>query len=92
LWGIRKEATIIPSKWNLFFRSKGMQSPPQIEKTISDAAWLLEQFARMQAIERTLAKSALTDEAVGLWAIANRVCDEYQVPKLGSVRTPAVQH
>jgi len=62
-----------------------MQSPPQIEKTISDAVWLLEQFAKLQqSVQRGSAKSALMDEAVDPWAIANRVCDRYQIPKIGS--------
>jgi hypothetical protein len=70
-----------------------MHSPPQIEKTISNAAWLLQQFARMQqSIERNSARAALTDEAIGPWAIANRVCDRYKIPKIGSWTAHAVQH
>jgi hypothetical protein len=62
-----------------------MQSPPQIEKTVSDANWLLEQFAKLQqSVKRGAAKSALTDEAADPWTIANRVCDRYRIPKMGS--------
>jgi hypothetical protein len=70
-----------------------MQSPPQIEKTVSDAGWLLEQFARMQqSVQCGSIKNALIDEAFGPWAIANRVCDRYQIPKIGSWTAHAAQH
>ncbi|MBV8051832.1 MAG: hypothetical protein JOZ80_11625 [Acidobacteriaceae bacterium] len=69
-----------------------MQNPPQIEKNVSDASWLLEQFARMQdSVRRASTKNALMDEAFGPWAIANRVCDRYQIPKIGSWEVQAVQ-
>jgi len=70
-----------------------MQSPPHIEKTISDASWLLEQFAKMQeSVGRASSKNAFMDEAIGPWAIANRVCDRYQIPKAGSVKRYDLQH
>jgi hypothetical protein len=70
-----------------------MQNPPQVEKTVSDASWLLEQFARMQdSIQRASAKAGLLDEAFGPWAVANRVCDRYHIPKIGSWTAHAVQH
>jgi hypothetical protein len=63
-----------------------MQSPPPVEKAVSDAAWLLEQFERMQqSMQRASAAKASNDGVVGPWAIANRVCDRYQIPKCASV-------
>jgi len=70
-----------------------VQNPPQIEKTISDAGWLLEQFARMQQSVRCgSAKHGFVDEEFGPWAVANRVCDRYHIPKIGSWTAPAVHH
>lgn len=66
-----------------------MQSPPQAEQTqkvLSNVAWLLEQFARMeQSIQRASAPKTWMDGIAGPWAIANRVCDRYRIPKSGPV-------
>jgi hypothetical protein len=70
-----------------------MQHPPQIEKAVSDAGWLLEQFASMQkSVQCDSAKNALTDETFGPWAVANRVCDRYEIPKIGSWTARSAQH
>jgi hypothetical protein len=63
-----------------------MQSPPQAEKVPSDATWLLEQFTRMeQSIQRASVPKFWIDGIAGPWAIANRVCDRYRIPKSAPV-------
>jgi len=70
-----------------------MQTPPQIEKTISDASWLLEQFAKLQQVVQCgSAKNAFMDEAFRPWVIANRVCDKHDIPKIRWCAAHGVQH
>jgi hypothetical protein len=58
-----------------------MQNPPPTGKLISDAAWLLEQFEQMQQSMRHVSISKAFDGIAGPWAIANRICDRYQIPE-----------
>ncbi len=69
-----------------------MQALPPMEKTATDAAWLLQQFEAMQQSVQDASLSIVrVDEAGGPWAIANRVCDRYKIRKAGSVMQPAAQ-
>jgi len=69
-----------------------MQTPPQIEKAISDAGWLLEQFARMEDSVGRSSMRSLIEEEFGPWVVANRVCDRYQIPNVGRNRRGGLQH
>jgi len=60
-----------------------MKTPPPIERAVSNVAWLLERFEQMQqSIYRPSLKGLSVDgDGLGPWAIANRVCDRYRLPK-----------
>jgi hypothetical protein len=60
-----------------------MQTPPPIERAVSDAAWLLDRFDQMQQSIRCPSARAVpdNDDASDAWAIANRVCDRYRIPE-----------
>jgi hypothetical protein len=54
--------------------------PPPNEAIVSSLNHLLEGLEQMERFLRHLAAEVLPEEA-STWAIANRVCDRYCIPK-----------
>jgi len=55
--------------------------PPPNEALVSSLNHLLEGLEQMERFLRHLATEVLPEEAGTTWAIANRVCDRYCIPR-----------
>jgi hypothetical protein len=55
--------------------------PPPNETVVSSLNRLLEGLEQMEQFLRQLAAEVLPEEVSTTWAITNRVCDRYRIPR-----------
>jgi len=55
--------------------------PPPNEAIVSSLNRLLEGLEQMEQLIRRMTAEVLAEEVSTTWAITNRVCDRYSIPK-----------
>lgn len=58
-----------------------MSIPPPNEAIVSSLNRLLEGLEQMEQLIRRMTAEVLAEEVNTTWAIVNRVCDRYRIPK-----------
>ena len=59
-----------------------MSIPPPNEAIVSSLNRLLEGLEQMEQLIRRMTAEVLAEEVSTTWAITNRVCDRYRIPKI----------